>query len=114
MQTCVFCGVAKKEVPADIVYEDEDLLAIRDVNPQAPVHLLIMPKAHVASILECSGGDEVLIGKAVLLAARLAAANGVAEGGFRLVCNTNRNAGQSVPHIHIHLLGGRPMKWPPG
>lgn len=114
MQTCVFCKIVRREIPADLVHEDEDLVAFRDVNPQAPVHILIVPKAHVESILVLSGEDDAVIARAVRLAARLASSYGVAESGFRLVCNTNRHAGQSVPHIHIHLLGGRPMSWPPG
>jgi len=114
MQTCVFCKIVRKEIPSDIIYEDDELLAFRDVNPQAPVHILIVPKKHVDGILALREDDASLVSKAILLAGRLARQDGVAESGFRLVCNTNRDAGQSVPHLHIHLLGGRAMGWPPG
>jgi histidine triad (HIT) family protein len=114
MQTCVFCRIARKEIPSDIIHEDEDLLAFRDLNPQAPVHILIVPKKHLEGVLALAEADAGLVGKAILLAGRLARKDGVAESGFRLVCNTNRDAGQSVPHLHIHLLGGRAMGWPPG
>jgi histidine triad (HIT) family protein len=109
---CLFCRIVRQEIPASIVAETEDCLAFRDINPQAPVHVVIIPKTHVASLSEAK--DAAMIGKLHLLAAELAAREGIAEGGYRTVINTNADAGQTVFHVHLHLLGGRKMTWPPG
>lgn len=113
MNDCLFCKISKKEIPAKIVYEDESLFAIRDLNPQAPVHLLIIPKKHVSKIHDLNVSDSELIGRLILSAKKLAAEEKVEEG-YRLVFNNGTQAGQSVFHVHLHLLGGRKMSWPPG
>jgi histidine triad (HIT) family protein len=97
-----------------MVYEDDEILAFRDINPQAPTHLLIIPRRHIASVNELEAGDAELVGKLFLVARELAAAEGLAESGYRLVMNTGPGAGQTVHHIHLHLLGGRSLHWPPG
>ncbi len=109
---CLFCRIVRREIPANIVDETPDLLAFRDVNPQAPLHVLVIPKAHVPSLNEAT--DAEMIGKLALLAADIAKREGVSETGYRTVINTNRDAGQTVFHVHLHLIAGRPMKWPPG
>jgi len=109
---CLFCKIVRKEIPAKIVEETDDCVAFRDVNPQAPLHILVVPKAHVPSLNEAT--DAEMIGKLSLLAAQIAKREGVSEAGYRTLINTNRDAGQTVFHIHLHLLAGRPMKWPPG
>lgn len=110
---CLFCRIARREVPADIVYEDDEALAFRDINPQAPVHVLIIPKRHMGSMAEIAEDDEVLMGRLLVTAARLASRLGAGDG-FRVVGNCGEKAGQSVFHIHLHLLGGRRFGWPPG
>lgn len=112
MPDCIFCRIAKREIPSNIVYESDECVAFRDVNPQAPVHILVVPRKHVASLSETS--DAPLVGRLSLVAAELAKKEGIAESGYRTVINTNADAGQTVFHIHLHLLGGRPMGWPPG
>jgi len=112
MPDCIFCRIARGEIPSNIVYESDDCVAFRDVNPQAPVHILVVPRAHVSSLSETS--DASLVGRLSLVAAELAKKEGIADSGYRTVINTNRDAGQTVFHIHLHLLGGRPMGWPPG
>ncbi len=112
--SCLFCRIANREIPAAIVYEDDQLLAFKDVNPQAPTHVLVIPKRHIGSLTDLSPDDDRLVGELVRRAAALASELGVADGGFRTVFNTNRDAGQTVFHIHLHLLGGRAMHWPPG
>ena len=112
--SCLFCKIINKEIPAQIVYEDQNVLAFKDISPQAPVHLLVIPKKHIASINEAGVEDEQLIGKMILAAQKLAKEAGVAEGGYRIVLNCNEDGGQTVFHIHLHLLGGRSMQWPPG
>jgi len=102
------------EIQPDVVYEDEDVLAFRDVNPQAPTHVLVIPKKHIATTNDLDADNVDLIGKCCLAAKQVAADAGIAERGYRLVLNCNPEAGQSVYHIHLHLLGGRPMNWPPG
>jgi histidine triad (HIT) family protein len=102
------------EIQPDVVYEDEDVLAFRDVNPQAPTHVLVIPRTHIATTNELDDDSVGLIGKLYLAAQRIAADEGIAERGYRTVVNCNPEAGQSVYHIHLHLLGGRPMNWPPG
>ena len=109
---CVFCKIIRNEIKSDKVYEDDDLICIRDINPQAPIHLLIIPKKHVEKLYEVD--DLILLGKMLKIACQIAEKEGIKESGFRIVINTNRNAGQSVEHVHVHLLGGRIMMWPPG
>lgn len=110
---CVFCKIARREIPSEVVYEDEKTLAFRDINPQAPVHVLVIPKRHISSLAELGEGDEDLMGHLVVVASRLAYALGVGQG-FRVVGNCGEMAGQSVFHVHMHVLGGRRLGWPPG
>jgi histidine triad (HIT) family protein len=114
MSNCLFCRIVNREVPGSIVYEDERILAFNDINPQAPTHILIVPKRHIASLNDLTAEDDQVIGELVRRAAVLAEERGISAGGFRTVFNTNRDAGQTVFHIHLHLLGGRSMQWPPG
>lgn len=114
MADCLFCKMVSGEIQPDIVFEDEAVLAFRDVNPQAPVHILVIPKTHVATTNELNAGNADLMGKLTLAAKQIAADEGIAERGYRMVMNCNPEAGQSVYHIHLHLMGGRPMAWPPG
>ncbi len=114
MTDCLFCRLANHEIPASIVYEDERVLAFNDINPQAPTHVLVIPKRHIASLNEIGVEDDQILGELVRRAAAIAKDRGLAAGGFRTVFNTNRDAGQTVFHIHLHLLGGRSMTWPPG
>lgn len=111
---CLFCKIAEKQVSSDIIFESDDLVAFRDINPQAPTHILIIPKEHIPTINDVEAGKEPLVGKMVTAAKELAKKEGIAESGYRLVFNCNRGAGQAVFHIHLHLLGGRDMAWPPG
>ena len=111
---CLFCKILSGEIPADIVYESETAIAFRDINPQAPTHLLIIPRKHIATINDIAEEDELLVGSLYSAAREIAAAEGIAEDGFRAVMNCNEGAGQTVFHIHLHLLGGRPFTWPPG
>jgi histidine triad (HIT) family protein len=114
MENCLFCKILNKQLKAEFVYEDDDIACIKDVNPQAPTHLLILPKKHIATILDLTEEDEKLIGKMVLKAGEIAKRFNISNNGFRLIFNTNKDAGQSVFHIHLHLVGGRKLKWPPG
>ena len=109
---CLFCRIVAKEIPAKIVAETADCVALRDVNPQAPVHVLVVPRAHVPSLNEVT--DATIVGKLAQLAKDVAQREGLADRGYRLVINTNADAGQTVFHLHMHLLGGREMSWPPG
>ena len=109
---CLFCRIVKKEIPAAIVAENGHCVAFRDVNPQAPTHVLVIPRQHLASLNDVK--DATLLGQMQLMAAQIAKTEGLAERGYRTVINTNADAGQTVFHIHLHLLGGRSMKWPPG
>lgn len=111
---CLFCRIATRVLPANIVAETDGLLAFQDVNPQAPTHLLIIPTEHIPTLAEASEAHTLLLGRAVQFANRLARERGLAESGYRLVVNSGAAAGQSVWHLHWHLLGGRPMRWPPG
>jgi len=111
---CLFCQIAARTLPADIIHEDSETVAFRDLNPQAPHHLLIVPKKHISTPNDMAEADRATVGHMMLTAARLAKTLGLAEAGFRLVMNCNADGGQSVFHIHVHLLGGRKMKWPPG
>jgi histidine triad (HIT) family protein len=110
----LFEKIIARQVPAQIVYEDDLVLAFRDINPQAPTHILIVPKKPIPRIAEAGSEDQALVGGLLLKAAEVAAKEGLKEGGYRLVINNGRNGGESVPHLHCHILGGRPMSWPPG
>ena len=114
MSDDLFLKIIKREIPADIVYETEDVLAFRDINPQAPTHILIIPKEHIRTMNDIGPGHKELIGKLFLAAAELAAREGISDNGYRVVMNCNNDGGQAVYHIHLHLLGGRQMGWPPG
>jgi histidine triad (HIT) family protein len=114
MSDCIFCKIVQKKIPSRIVYEDEISLAFEDINPQAPVHTLIIPKKHISTLLDIPEDDSGLIGHLFRIANKLAKDKGIAERGYRLVANCNPESGQTVYHIHIHLLGGRRMHWPPG
>lgn len=111
---CLFCKIAAGEIPVDILHDDTEIMAFRDINPQAPSHLLVIPKQHIATINEADTKDEQLLGRMVLTAKRLAKKEGLTEKGYRLVFNVNSGGGQTVYHIHLHTLGGRQMTWPPG
>jgi histidine triad (HIT) family protein len=113
-EDCIFCKIVAGEIPAAKIYEDERAVAFRDINPQAPTHALVIPRAHVASLNEAGEADEPLLGHLLLVAARVARDEGHADGGYRTVINTGAGAGQTVFHIHVHLLGGRSLTWPPG
>jgi histidine triad (HIT) family protein len=110
--SCLFCRIARKEIPAGIVWEDAEALAFRDINAQAPTHVLVIPKRHVASLNEAS--DAGMLGRLLLAAREIAAEEGIAQSGYRVVLNTGQEAGQTVFHVHLHVLGGREMRWPPG
>lgn len=112
--TCLFCRIAAGEVPADIVHDDDLVVAFRDVSPKAPTHLLLIPRRHIASAAELAETDAEMLGRLFSVAAQLARDEGVAEHGYRMVTNVGRGAGQSVAHLHFHLLGGRSLGWPPG
>ena len=110
----VFAKIIRKEIPAKIVFEDDRVLAFRDTGPKAPVHILIVPKKDIARVSEAKAADEALLGHLLTVAAEIARTEGVDGTGYRLVINKGAQAGESVPHLHVHLLGGRPMEWPPG
>ena len=114
MTNCIFCQIVQKQIKANFVYEDEEIVAFRDINPQAPVHILIIPKKHIESLNDISSEDEQLIGKIYTVAKQIAKSESTAETGFRIVVNSGPDAGQAVPHLHFHLLGGRKFSWPPG
>ena len=114
MTDCLFCKIRDGEIPGEMVYEDDDILAFRDVNPQASTHVLIVPRKHIPTINDLEVDDVDIVGKMLLAAKSIAASEGVAEDGYRLVMNCNAKAGQTVFHIHLHLLGGRTLTWPPG
>ncbi len=111
---CLFCEIAAGRIPATVVHADEALVAFRDIDPQAPVHILVVPRAHLASLAEAGDEHGALLGHLLLTARSLAEREGLAEDGYRTVLNVGPDGGQTVPHIHVHLLGGRPMRWPPG
>lgn len=111
---CLFCKMVSGAIPPDKVYETPRVLAFRDINPQAPVHVLVVPKQHVATLNEAQPEDAQLLGELFLAAREVAARTGIADGGYRTVLNCNADAGQSVFHLHLHVLGGRQMRWPPG
>ena len=111
---CIFCKVVEKEIPAKIVYEDDLVVAFEDINPQAPIHLLVIPRKHITSLNETLDADNNLLGHMMALIKRMAKEQGIDGTGYRTVINTNAEAGQTIYHLHIHILGGRIMHWPPG
>jgi histidine triad (HIT) family protein len=113
-ETCLFCRIVAGSIPARLAHEDDETLAFHDIDPRAPVHVLIVPRRHIAAVDRLGEPDAALMGKLMLVARHLARELGVADSGYRLVINNGADAGQSVDHIHMHLLGGRPLKWPPG
>ena len=114
MSDCLFCKMVAGEIKPDTVYEDDDVLAFRDINPQAPTHVLVIPKRHISTINDLSDTDAELVGKLYLAAKQVGQIDNISDSGFRTVMNCNEGAGQSVFHIHLHVLGGRGMQWPPG
>ena len=114
MTDCLFCKMVRGEIKPDTVFETDDVLAFRDINPQAPTHVLVVPKQHISTINDLETDHEALIGKLYLAAQEVARKEGISESGYRTVMNCGEGAGQSVFHIHLHVLGGRKMKWPPG
>ena len=114
MSECLFCKMVNGDIQPYVVYEDDDVLAFRDVNPQAPLHVLVIPKKHIATINDLEPGDAELTGRLFLAARRIAEQEGLDARGYRTVMNCNAEAGQSVYHLHLHVLAGRPMNWPPG
>jgi len=113
-QDCLFCRIVDGEIPADIVHESDSAIAFRDITPQAPTHVLIIPRRHISTINDLNTGDEELVGSLYLAAKEIAQQEGLADDGYRVVMNCGEGAGQSVFHIHLHLLGGRSLNWPPG
>ena len=113
-QDCLFCKILNGDIPADIVYESDSAIAFRDVNPQAPTHVLVIPRKHVATINDLNEEDQEIVGSLYLAAKDIARAEGISDEGYRAVMNCNEGAGQSVFHIHLHVLGGRALSWPPG
>jgi histidine triad (HIT) family protein len=114
MSDCLFCKMVSGVIKTNTVFEDDEVLAFRDINPQAPTHVLVVPKRHIATINDLQGADAALVGKLFLAAQVVARQDGIAERGYRTVMNCNAEAGQSVFHVHLHVLGGRSMGWPPG
>ncbi|HQA59977.1 MAG TPA: histidine triad nucleotide-binding protein [Tepidanaerobacteraceae bacterium] len=111
---CIFCKIINKEIPAKVAYEDDNVVAFHDINPQAPIHLLIVPKKHITSVMEIHDEENLLLGDIILTAQNLARENNLDKKGFRIVVNTGEEGGQTVNHLHFHLLGGRFLTWPPG
>lgn len=111
---CLFCKIINKEIPSDIVYEDEDVLAFNDIDPKAPVHVLVIPKKHIASLNELTEADSALVMKIMLVIQKIAQDKNIAQSGYRVVNNCGEQGGQTVGHLHFHLLGGREMLWPAG
>lgn len=114
MSNCLFCRIAAGEIPARTVHDDSDFVAFEDINPQAPTHVLIIPRRHVGGINDLTAGDRDMVGGAFALARQIASARGLSESGYRVVVNSGPDGGQTVFHLHFHLLGGRAMTWPPG
>lgn len=114
MSDCLFCRIVARELPATMVHEDDLVVAIRDIAPRAPTHVLLMPRAHIDSAADLTEVDAPLLGRLFAVAADIARSEGIAERGYRMTSNVGRYAGQSVPHLHFHLMGGRPFGWPPG
>jgi len=113
-QDCIFCKIAAGEIPAKMIYEDDQVVAFLDINPVAPVHVLVIPKKHIANLMDTQPEDLALLGHAMLVIKQIASQLGLSDDGFRVVVNTKHNGGQTVPHLHWHVLGGRFMNWPPG
>ena len=113
-ESCLFCRIARKELPAAVLFENERILAFEDIRPRAPVHILVIPKVHFASLNEAPEGSEALLGEILSTARTVARQKGIDGSGYRVVLNTGPNSGQEIFHIHFHVLGGRPMAWPPG
>ncbi len=111
---CLFCKMVEGDIPVDKVFEDDDLLAFRDINPTAPVHILIIPKKHLGTLNDASEADQAMLGRIMLVARQIADDEGIAESGYRIAMNNNREGGQAIYHMHMHLLGGRQMGWPAG
>jgi histidine triad (HIT) family protein len=114
MQNCIFCGIIERRVPGKILYEEANVVAIQDAHPQAPIHILVIPRKHLASLNDASAEDESLLGRMLGVATRMARERGLETRGYRIVINTGSGAGQSVFHLHLHVLGGRVFHWPPG
>jgi len=114
VDNCIFCKIARGEIPATIVYQDDRVVAFRDINPGAPVHILIIPREHIASAAAIDPSNAALAGYLLQIAAQIAKQENIVDGGYRVVTNIGADAGQSVPHMHFHILGGRQMAWPPG
>jgi histidine triad (HIT) family protein len=114
MENCLFCKIINKEIPADIVFENDEVLAFKDINPQAPIHILIIPKKHIVTTNDIDNNDKNLMGELIIIAKNIAKDMGFAENGYRLNINCGNDGGQEVGHIHLHLLAGRQMTWPPG
>jgi histidine triad (HIT) family protein len=112
--SCLFCGIVNREIPASIVYEDDRVVAFNDINPQAPTHVLVIPRQHIPTLNDLTAEHDALVGELARRAAAIARERGIEAGGYRTVFNTNRDAGQTVFHIHLHLIGGRSFGWPPG
>lgn len=112
--TCIFCRIVAGSIPARLAHEDDDTLAFHDIDPRAPVHVLIVPRRHIPAVAGLQAADAEVMGRLFMVAAKLARELGVADSGYRMVVNNGADAGQSVDHVHMHLLGGRPLKWPPG
>jgi len=114
MADCLFCRIVAKEIPAQIAYEDDQVLAFDDINPAAPVHVLVVPRKHLATLNDAGPGDDAVLGRLMTVAARVARDKGIAGSGWRVTVNVGRDAHQLVFHVHLHLMGGRPFGWPPG
>ena len=111
---CIFCRIVAGEIPAEVVYEDDHVFAFRDIKPIAPLHVLVIPKRHIATLNDCGEGDVDVIGRVMLAAAHVAREAGIAEDGYRTALSVNRGGGQEVFHVHLHVFGGRKLRWPPG
>jgi histidine triad (HIT) family protein len=114
MEDCIFCKIINKEIPASVIFEDDEMIAFNDINPQAPIHILLIPREHFASLNDIPEEKKNILSHLLLKARQIAQEKGIAEKGYRIVLNTERDSGQEVFHIHLHLLGGRRMHWPPG
>jgi histidine triad (HIT) family protein len=114
LSDCIFCKIGAGQIPTKVVLQDEEVLAFEDLHPQAPVHVLVIPKRHIGTLSETGTGDQALLGRLLEAAAQVADKKGIAESGYRVVANSGRDGGQTVLHLHLHVLGGRHMTWPPG
>ncbi len=114
MADCIFCKIASKEIPAELLYDDEKIVAFKDVNPQAPEHIIIIPKTHIEKVSDITEDNKHIVGELILAATKIARQLNIEKTGYRLVINCNEHGGQAVFHIHLHLLGGRQLNWPPG